>query len=234
MISLWRDSVIALVAVFVLSGLGTQFAIRAGWDGDAAAWFSAFATSLAIVAAVAVVRLQLLAQARAERARRADLAQVAYDLAGEALALVTDRLNVALSPSQPQSVFELREHRTTETILAMRELEPHTLPPTILQPFVQVRSRVHAINRRISEVYEKRARDRNYDQHGKLGGAVTVHPLACAAFTELGEVVDKELVGKSLPRRTIPVPNSVTNYEADRSTTSSRARPRPRLSRRTS
>lgn len=231
--SLWRDSVIALVAVFVLSGLGAQIAACAGWDGDAAAWFSAFATSLAIVAAVAVVRLQLLAQARAEKARRADLAQVAYDLAGEALALVTDRLNVALSPKQPQSVYELREHRTTETILAMRELEPHTLPPTILKAFVQVRSRIYAINRRISEVYEKGARDRNYDQHEKLGGAVTVHLLACAAFTDLGDVVDKELGGRSLPRRTIPIPDSVTSYAADRPT-SSRARPGPRPSRRTS
>lgn len=71
--SLWRDSVIALVAVFVLSGLGTQIAICAGWSGAAAAWFSALATSLAIVGAVAVVRLQLLAQVRAEEARRGDL-----------------------------------------------------------------------------------------------------------------------------------------------------------------
>lgn len=163
------------------------------------------------------------------------LARVAYDLAGEALALVTDRLNVALSPNQPRSAYELREYRTTETILAMRELEPHTLPPTILQAFVQVRSRVYAINRRISEVYEKGERVQGYNQHEQLGGAVNVYVLARAAFNDLGDVVDKEVGGGSLARRVILVPNSVTSYASDRGAARPRARrARPPASRGTS
>lgn len=210
--AVWVSGLVSLLAVFALSGIGTAVARQNGWNGNDAAWFSAFATSLAIVAAIFAVRLQLLAQAQTERQRRVELALVAYDLASEALELVTNRLDVALSPKQPESTYALREHRTTETILAMRELEPHALPPNMLEEFVQVRSCVYAINQRISEVYADSNGDPAFEIYKNLSGAVNVHGIAIKAFARLGNAVEGELGGRLMTRRLIPVPIAITAF----------------------
>lgn len=216
---------LATLTIFLVTGIATAITVCQIEKSDPAAWFSAIGTTLAIAVGLVIAVLQLRHSARAEVQRRADLVVAAYDLAHEALTLVTGRLDVALSPRQPGSRLELREHRTTDTAMALREIEPHAIPPQVLKDFIQVRSRIYAINVRVSEVYSDREHakeewNRNHANIGqrrpafnmskKLAGAASVHAMTMEAYSELGK--------SGLPFGVIPkpinVPTSIQSHPA--------------------
>lgn len=233
----WR-TLAATVAIFGLTAVATWATVIVTKSSDPAGWFSAIGTTLAIVFTLVAAALQMRQNAVTEQKRRNELVVVAYTLTHEALTLVTSRLDVALSPGQPGSHYELREHRTTETSLALREIAPHSLPPLVFKHFVQARSRIYAINARISDVYAERhakteeakrgGPDRNhavpYDMTKELSGAANVQYMALQAFRDFG------LAGQvfGVTPETILVPQSVSSHPAWQRAASATARTAPR------
>ncbi len=212
------------LGIFGVTGIATWLVVLGTKSTDEAGWFSAIGTTLAIVFTLVAASLQVRQNARAEQRRRADLVTVAYALTHEALTLVTSRLDVALSPGQSGSHYELREHRTTETSLALREIAPHSLPPSVFKHFVQARSRIYAINARISDVYaERHAKIEESERRGSevtgcaaddmakdLSGAANVHHMALQALQRFGEAGQRF----GVTAETIKVPPSISSHPA--------------------
>lgn len=222
-----RLTVVAIIAVLAITSVAA--ALAHCWTSEPIAdWFAAIGTVVAIVVAVVVAFGEFQQAETAEAQRRLDLGAVAYDLAASAFALVTNRLDVCLVEKQPGSRFELREHRTTETITAMREMEPHVLPPEILAAFVELRSCVYAMNQQISTVYAEDAKARRaakkhqklgpatdrpapepYDRYTELESCVRVYQRAVTAFDQLGDLAQSTF---GVARKKNPTGDAVSAY----------------------
>lgn len=222
-----RQAAIATLTVLVVTSVASLLAHC--WTSEPIAdWFAAIGTVVAIVVAVIVALGEFQQAETAEAQRRLDLGAVAYDLAASALELVTDRLDVCLVDKQPGSRYELREHRTTETIAAMREMEPQAMPPEILTVFVELRSCIYAMNEQISAVYAKdaaakraakrwersesskgRAAPPDYDRYRELASCVRVHRRAATAFDQLGDLAYN---GFGVTKKPTPARDAVSGY----------------------
>ncbi|WP_157105624.1 hypothetical protein [Sphingomonas sp. TDK1] len=145
----------------------------------------------------------------AERGRAAHL--LAYD----ALETLTERLVAILKPSRAYPTHRLRGERTNEMVAAMREIDTSTLPATMLADFIRLRSRVYAINQRISEIYrsedkvtnDSTGRDKS-ERLKRLNSAVQVWKEAVLYFERLESTA--ALLGGTAQSLTKPV--EITNY----------------------
>ena len=176
-------SFIALVIVLVLSFAGA-YLLGAVFGGDLAAWVQSLGAILAIVSGFAAAIWQVRAQRIETQTERLAVARAAHILAFEALETAGDRLENALTPSDPTKVMRLQGDRTTEMVLAMREFDTMKLPADLLPMFVRLRSQIYAINERVSEIYssEDRNEERKNEREDRLNSAVRVYTDATELF----------------------------------------------------
>jgi hypothetical protein len=195
-ISLVRAVLLGSV-LMAITGVAAWYARQVLGDGTLADWFGAIGTGLAI-AVTATFGIDQLSQARRDDIRRRhELGEAAFTLADQAMTLVTDRLETALSPRRVGSRYQLRGDRTTETIEAMREIEPHMLPPNMIAPFVELRACVAAINSAITEYHASGHRRTGSDDGGGVAKArekafsssARVHQDARKAFLVLAATI---------------------------------------------
>lgn len=161
------------------------------YGGELSGWVQAIGSILAIVSGFVVAYLQWNVQRQADEEERAALVRAAYQLGYEALKRVRERLDTILSPST-ETQNNLRGERTSEMILAMREFDISRLPSSIIPQYVNLRSGIHAMNSRISDVYrsenssQAKPRERS-ERPSRLESAVRVHDEVIAIFKVLEE-----------------------------------------------
>lgn len=194
------------LVVLTITGFLAQLAYRSTGDGTLVEWFGAIGSALAI-AVTATFAIDRLSQGRRDDdRRRRELGAAAFTLADQAMTLVTDRLEKAISPRSLGSRFKLRGDRTRETIEAMREIEPHMLPAAVIAPFVELRTCVFAINSVIDKHYEMVAGIKNSEIDGErrrksLASSARVHGQAREAFKLLAAKVGEKVEPAALAHR---------------------------------
>lgn len=150
------------------------------------AWVQAVGAILAIVSGFAIALYQ---RSEARSDARADIVAIAHaaqTLAWHALETVSERLDSILNPADTITLA-LRGDRTAEMVTAMREFDTARLPPSLLSDFIQLRSHVHAMNGRISELYRvaRGADSEGKTRHQKLASTVRAHASARAIYADL-------------------------------------------------
>lgn len=207
----WGPLLGAIFGAVVIAALALAGAFAAQWyfGGSMVAWYGSVGTILAIAAGVLSATRQISHTQRRDIERRTALGVVAYELANHALDIVTDRLEVAIEPRRPGSRFELRKLRATETIEALKQIDPANLPSEILRPYIELRSCVAAINDTLSRLYAETEKVAGgvssqrlplRDAHPKeLASCARVHQAACVAHAELSEVMSHCFGVKRLP-----------------------------------
>lgn len=138
--------------------LHSMLVLIVGSEPDITDQIQAWGSIGAVAAALFALLVQEIVRRHAEDKRRRELAKAAADIAREASRLVAERLHWALKSQDGPTLFELRGHRTTEMVQAMRELDISSLSPALIAPFARVRSDVYAVNERISDVFESENR----------------------------------------------------------------------------
>jgi hypothetical protein len=192
--------------VLAITGFLAGLAYRSTDDGTLVDWFGAIGSALAI-AVTATFGIDRLSQGRRDDdRRRQELGAAAFRLADQAMALVTDRLEKAIAPRSLGSRRQLRGDRTRETIEAMREIEPHMLPTSVISPFVELRTCVFAINAAIDNHYRKVADVQNSDIDKEklrkdLVSSARVHGQAREAFETLAAKVGEKVGPAALAHR---------------------------------
>jgi hypothetical protein len=131
-------------------------------------WLQAIGSILAITAGFAVAAWQFERQNSAEKEKEAAVVRAANTLAWEALSTVGERFENALTSERPKKRRQLQGHRTTEMVLALREFNSTRLPGELLSDLIRLRSYVHAINERITEVYASEEPDTGDGRRHKL------------------------------------------------------------------
>ncbi len=156
-------------------------------------WAQAVGTVFAIVAGFATVFYQVQRQKADIREQQKEAGRAAFLLAFDALDTVSDRLNAALTFAKNKSTHRLRGNRTTEMVTAMREFEISRIPASMLADFIRLRSRIYAINERITEIYMSQEsmpadwtrQERELERHRQLYSAVQVRRDAVTLYGQL-------------------------------------------------
>lgn len=177
-------------AVLILAPLPLQEALAAK---DAASWVQAIGSIIAIAAGFVVLALQREHAQRDERERHARSARACGTVALRAMVQVGDRLGVAAEPhSKRRHGMALREHRTTELVSALRELRLVEVHPDILSPLASLRSDLHAVNARISDIYRSEEKLSGADKvaleakrSGRIKSSLVVYGSAYRSFAAL-------------------------------------------------
>jgi len=121
---------------------------------DTAAWVQAVGAIMAIVVGFATILCQrALESADAKVALDAN-ARAAHRVLTHAMTTVGERLDAVLAPEDMKHPFRLRGERTLEMIATLREFDIARIPHEMLETFLQLRANLHAINERISEIYD--------------------------------------------------------------------------------
>ncbi|TCQ02467.1 hypothetical protein [Sphingomonas sp. PP-CC-3A-396] len=181
------------IGIFALSFLGSRLAVFASKfvTGDPG-WAQAIGSVLAILAGFAGVLYQV-GQSKADaKEQRDERGRAAHLLAYDAFETVTERLQAMLKASRAYPTHRLRGERTNEMIAAMREIDTSTLPPIMLADFIRLRSRVFAINQRITEIYKSEEKTSNGnsgrnkgERRKRLNSAVQVWKEALTYFDNI-------------------------------------------------
>lgn len=203
------SSGILAVAIAAASYLASRF------GGDQSGWAQAIGAVLAIVTGFATTLYQLRSQKADVLALEAASGRAAYLLAHDALEAVTDRLEAALTPRSDSKIYALRGGRTSELVGAMREFETSRLPSAVLSDFIRLRSRVAAINQRLTEVYgsEDRLRgkareNKRAERHERLASVVAVSVEAREIFANLENTAISLYEADALPINDTPLVHS--------------------------
>lgn len=161
-------------------------------------WVQAVGATVAVFVAWLALWLQRtqVQDDQKEEARR--LASAVYGLSTHGFDRVSDRLAAAASPGSGKRLT-LRELRTSDIVRAMRKVDPTSLPASLFEPFVLLRSGLYAINERISEVY---AEGRSPEA---LDSAILIHKVAERSLRKLGQAC--EVLG--LPSEPVRVPRAL-------------------------
>lgn len=182
-----------------------------------AGWAQAIGAVLAIGVGFAGTFLQLQGQRASERSKEQAAGRAAYLLAYDALDTVSDRLAAALSPGRDKKTHALRGSRTTEMVAAMREFDTSRLPDNMLGDFIRLRSRVFAINARISEIYAGEDRlsgdelaNEKARRRERLYSSIVVRNEAVGFFLELG---NKAHFDNGASFQTLTKHQSIETYE---------------------
>ena len=184
---------VAAALILVIAATGAEYIAAWHSDEDTSGWAQAIGAVLAIVAGFVGNAYQLSRQKKDALDGRSLAGRAAYLLAYDALEIVSDRLESALQPNKSRDKHALRGARTTEMVAAMREFETSRVPDDMLADFIRLRSRLVAINERITEIYESEARATGDKPTGlkgrrleRLRSAVTTRKEAVELFTSLG------------------------------------------------
>lgn len=191
---------LALAVAGVLLALVACRATDGLWGQTMAAWVQAVGSVLAILAAIVVANLQIEhARKEAQRAT-SDLALAAVSLASRTLTQVADRLAAAARPQAGKSMgLALREHRTTELVETLRQINIGDLPPVMVVAFSTLRSRLYAVNARITEIYDSEQKDRKLEdrRERRIQSSLLTYDDALADYQELSKSLSK--MGASSP-----------------------------------
>lgn len=158
------------------------------WGQTTAAWLQAVGSILAILIALAVANYELRQAGADARLEKCEDARAAVALAHKTLELVADRLMVACDPATEASHgMALREHRTGELIDALRQISVGDLPAEIVVPFSSIRANLHAVNARISEIYESEEDDGIPEERRRrrLGSGLIIYAHATGDYADL-------------------------------------------------
>jgi hypothetical protein len=158
------------------------------WGQTTAAWLQAVGSILAILIALAVASSETRQASTDARLEKCDEARAAIALAHKTLELVAERLMVACDPANEASHgMALREHRTNELIEAMRQISVGDLPPEVVVPFSSIRSNLHAVNARITEIYDSEDEDGIPEERRRLrlGSGLIIYGHAVRDYADL-------------------------------------------------
>ena len=180
-------------------------------------WAQAIGAILAILAGFAGVVIESRRERRKAEGDVAEGGKAAHLIAFDALQTVTERLEAALAKGRTVTMRRLKGERTNEMVAAMRELDVSRIPSDMLADFIRLRSRVHAINARITELYRdenaqpndtlKRSEARK--RYTYLTSAVAVWNDAVTHFDNLQIAAARH---GSQPQ-TLSVPDVITDYQ---------------------
>lgn len=179
--------------ILTLSVLGAKRVASLSLPTDSSGWAQAIGAVLAIVVGFAGTAIQLRAQKKNDREKEMAAGRAAYLIAYDAMDTVSDRLAAALMPNRDKKTHALRGSRTSEIVAAMREFDTSRLPDDMLADFVRLRTRVFAINSRITEIYDDEANltgnelaNEKLRRYERLRSAVKVRREAEILFFSLG------------------------------------------------
>lgn len=185
-----RWGAVALVVACLVLVLAGCRATDGPWGQTMAAWIQAVGSVLAILAAIAVANRQM-EQARLDASRaKADLALAAVSLASKSLEQVADRLTAAARVGAGKSLgLALREHRTTELVETLRQVSIGDLPPSLVLTFSTLRSRLYAVNARITEIYNSEQKDPSKEarRSQRIRSSLATYEAALADYRELAD-----------------------------------------------
>lgn len=158
-----------------------------------AGWTQAVGAVIAIVAGFAGVLFQVHRQRADALEQQNEAGRAAHLLAFDALDTVSERLNAALLDDHDKKSHRLRGERTNEMVAAMRQFEISRIPPVMLADFIRLRSRVYAINARITELYTAEGKrtegwerqELEVQRHNLLASAVEVRREAVGLYEGL-------------------------------------------------
>jgi len=219
-LALWLGIPLLVSLIIFTFSYGGAWAIRGGVeripvitsDPD---WTQAIGAVLAIVGGFAGVIYQVQRQKADAQAQEDAAGRAAYLIAYDAFETVTERLDAALTPEDNKGGHRLRGNRTNEMVAAMRQFEISRIPAAMLADFIRLRSRVYAVNERITELYEDE-RDAGEgrpaleaSRYRWLTSAVTVWNDAVVHFEQL-ETVAKAIGANA---QTLTRPDSIKYYE---------------------
>lgn len=183
-----------MTAIFVLAaGNGTAIAgatidATAFWGQVIPAWVQAVGSVAAIVISVIIANSQVRHAASQVTLAKTDAARASALLVEKALRQVQDRLIGIVIGGRP---LALREHRTTELIEALRQINVGDFPPAIVVPFSTLRSELFAVNARITDIYrsEEASPERKSDRPERLKSCVATFVDAASDYNELRSVM---------------------------------------------
>lgn len=162
-------------------------------DQTSAAWVQAIGSILAILGGFAVANLQLRHAAAQARRQQAERARAMTSLVHKTLELVADRLTVAGRPFSKRIYgMALRQHRTSELVEALRQINAGDLPPEVVVPFSTLRSNLYAVNARITEIYRSEE-ERDIPEsrrERRLRSSFVIYDHALADYRELDRLVN--------------------------------------------
>ena len=204
----WLWIILPLLAsalILTVAATGAAYITRSHFKGETSGWAQAIGAVLAIVAGFVGTAYQLSRQKKDTLDGRSLSGRAAYLLAYDALDIVSDRLESALQPNKSRDKHALRGARTTEMVAAMREFETSRVPDDMLADFIRLRSRLVAVNERITEIYlseERATGDKSDALKGRrlerLLSAVSRHSPAPALNVRIA--LQPSLVGASVFR----------------------------------
>ncbi|HYD11554.1 MAG TPA: hypothetical protein VEC11_01770 [Allosphingosinicella sp.] len=217
-------SILAAFAGILLFSIGLAHLLAAG-PGEVTGWVQAIGSIFAVVAGFGVAAYQVQKQREDVREEMRERARAAHKLAFQAYRLIGERLATALSrkdrksgPASGAGQFDLKGYRTTEMVAAMREFDTGRPPTPLIESFVELRTRVFAINERISQLYEREDSQSPEDRvaakalrYGKLESSVRVYARAGESYTALDAAARDHFGIESLG---CAVPPAIATYGA--------------------
>lgn len=197
-----KGLVSALLASALILVLAILVARPIAWLGDdeTVGWVQAVGAILAIVSGFAIALYQRGEERRDALSDANATAQAAHMLAYHALETVSERLDSILNPSDTVTL-SLRGSRTAEMVAAMREFDTARFPPALLSDFIQLRSHVHAVNERVSEVYAlpREVTSGGATRHASLVSTVRAHAGAVEIYRSLDRIAVERFGAAPLP-----------------------------------
>lgn len=190
---------LSLLASIVIMVIAASYDSEGIWGQTTAAWLQAVGSILAILAGVAMANSQLRQASADARLEKCEEARAAIALAHKTLELVADRLVVACDPDyEMRHGMALREHRTTELVDALRQISVGDLPAELVVPFSTLRSNLHAVNARITEIYESEDRDGIPEERRRLrlGSGLIIYNHAVGDYADLCRLLRSEIEAK--------------------------------------
>lgn len=190
-----KDVLWSALALTLAGVLLSVVACRAtdGWLGQTmAAWVQAVGSVLAILAAIVIANQQIDYSRKEAQRASSNLAIAAVSLASRTLAQVADRLTAAARPQAGKSMgLALREHRTTELVETLRQVNIGDLPPDLVVAFSTLRSRLYAVNARITQIYDSEQRDQKLEARRKqrVRSSLLTYDEALADYHELSTLL---------------------------------------------
>jgi hypothetical protein len=147
----------AVIAFGLILAASIELAQRLGGsatDPDIASWVQAVGAIMAIVVGFATILCQRALQDADADAARAANARASHLVVTHAMTTVGERLEAILAPEESKHPYRLRGERTTDMIASLRNFDTGRIPHEMLENFLQLRANLHAINERISAVYD--------------------------------------------------------------------------------
>ena len=212
-------SILAAFAGILLFSIWLAHRLAAG-PGEVTGWVQGIGSIFAIVAGFGVAAYQVQKQREDVREETRERAQAAHKLAFQAYRLIGERLDTALAPKDRTSAsggrYDLKGYRATEMVAAMREFDTGRLPTPLIESFVELRTRVFAINERIAQLYSREDSQSPADRaaakalrYGKLESSVRVYAKAGEIYAALDRAAGEHFAIASL---TCDVPPAIAGY----------------------